>query len=97
MAMDMPPAPQAVSVSPFSSAASVASPLSNGIDRFIATSDESALQSSSTSVSLQERRAPTKEEIEAKNRNLAFWFWGGGFVAPFLATFYYFGFKFWEK
>ena len=24
-------------------------------------------------------------------------FWGGGFVAPFLATFYYFGFKFWEK
>jgi hypothetical protein len=28
--------------------------------------------------------------------NLAFFlkgFWGGGFVAPFLATFYYFGFK----
>ena len=49
--------------------------------------------SSSTLVSV----APTKEEIAAKKRNFAFWFWGGGFVAPFLATFYYFGLKFWEK
>jgi len=54
--------------------------------------------STSNVLSLQDRKPPpTKEEIEAKKRNFAFWFWGGGFVAPFLATFYYFGFKFWEK
>ena len=47
--------------------------------------------------SLSARPKPTKEEIDQKNKNLALWFWGGGFVAPFLATFYYFGFKFWEK
>lgn len=56
-----------------------------------------ALESSSTSVSLQERVAPTAEEIAAKKRNFNLWFWGGGFVAPFLATFYYFGLKFWER
>jgi len=33
----------------------------------------------------------------AKKRNFNFWLWGGGFVAPFLATFYYFGFRFWER
>lgn len=48
-------------------------------------------------LSLEERRPPTAEEIAAKKRNFNFWFWGGGFVAPFLATFYYFGLKFWEK
>mmetsp|Transcript_24340 Transcript_24340/g.27739 ORF Transcript_24340/g.27739 Transcript_24340/m.27739 type:complete len:127 (-) Transcript_24340:306-686(-) len=55
------------------------------------------VDSSSQLVSLQERKIPTKEEVESKKRNFAFWFWGGGFVAPFLATFYYFGFKFWER
>lgn len=40
---------------------------------------------------------PAPVQIDQKNKNLAIWFWGGGFVAPFLATFYYFGFKFWEK
>lgn len=56
------------------------------------------IQSSSNIVSLKERPPPpTAEEIEAKKRNFNFWFWGGGFVAPFLATFYYFGFKFWER
>jgi hypothetical protein len=48
-------------------------------------------------LSLQERKAPTAEEIAAKKFNFNLWFWGGGFVAPFLATVYYFGFKFWEK
>jgi hypothetical protein len=48
-------------------------------------------------VALQERKIPTPEEIAAKKRNFNLWFWGGGFVAPFLATFYYFGLKFWEK
>ena len=47
-------------------------------------------------LSLEERRPPTKEEIEAKKRNFNFWFWGGGFVAPFLATFYYFGYAFYR-
>ena len=46
---------------------------------------------SSQLLSLQERRPPTAEEIAAKKRNFNLWFWGGGFVAPFLATFYYFG------
>jgi len=49
------------------------------------------ISSSSHLVALQERRPPTPEEIAAKKRNFNLWFWGGGFVAPFLATFYYFG------
>jgi len=48
-------------------------------------------------LSLEERRPPTAEEIAAKKRNFNLWFWGGGFVAPFLATIFYFGFRFWEK
>mmetsp|Transcript_1666 Transcript_1666/g.2458 ORF Transcript_1666/g.2458 Transcript_1666/m.2458 type:complete len:129 (-) Transcript_1666:155-541(-) len=52
---------------------------------------------SSQLLSLEERRPPTQEEIAAKKRNFNLFFWGGGFVAPFLATFYYFGFKFWER
>ena len=58
---------------------------------------ESSLNSASNVVALQERKAPTAEEIAAKKRNFNLWFWGGGFVAPFLATFYYFGLMFWEK
>jgi hypothetical protein len=56
------------------------------------------LTSSSTMVALKERPPPpTAEEIAAKKKNFNLWFWGGGFVAPFLATFYYFGLKFWER
>ena len=66
--------------------------LQRGVQSFLL--DES---STSMTLSLQERRPPTAEEIAAKKRNFNLWFWGGGFVAPFLATFYYFGFKFWEK
>ena len=58
---------------------------------------ESTSSSSSTMISVQEYKKPTPEEIAAKKRNFNLWFWGGGFVAPFLATFYYFGFKFWER
>ncbi|KAG7372474.1 hypothetical protein IV203_018617 [Nitzschia inconspicua] len=55
-------------------------------------------ETSSMTLSLKDRPPPpTKEELAAKKRNFNLWFWGGGFVAPFLATFYYFGFKFWEK
>lgn len=54
--------------------------------------------SSTITLSLKERPPPpTKEEIAAKKRNFSVWFWGGGFVAPFLATIYYFGPKFWTK
>jgi len=56
------------------------------------------IDSSTMTVSLKERPPPpTKEEIEAKKRNFNLWFWGGGFVAPFVATVYYFGPKFWTK
>lgn len=66
------------------------------VNQFLTTSN--VLESSSNVVSLKERPPPpTAEEIAAKKRNFNFWFWGGGFVAPFLATFYYFGLKFWER
>jgi hypothetical protein len=58
---------------------------------------EASSSSSSTLVSVQEYKKPTAEEIAAKKRNFNFWFWGGGFVAPFLATFYYFGLRFWRR
>ena len=48
-------------------------------------------------LSLQERKIPTKEEIDQKKFNFNVIFWGGGFVAPFIATVFYFGFRFWEK
>jgi hypothetical protein len=58
----------------------------------------SSIESSTSLVSLKDRPPPpTAEEIAAKKANFNFWFWGGGFVAPFLATFYYFGLKFWER
>ena len=61
--------------------------------------DRSSLESSSTMMlSLKERPPPpTKDEIARKQLNFNLWFWGGGFVAPFLATIYYFGPKFWTK
>jgi hypothetical protein len=70
---------------------SSSSALTQGVDSYMKDGPSSQL------VALQERKIPTKEEIAAKKRNFNLWLWGGGFVAPFLATFYYFGFKFWEK
>jgi hypothetical protein len=70
------------------------SPLNNGVQMYV---DNHLQSSSSVTLSLQERRPPTPEEVAAKKRNFLLWFWGGGFVAPFLATIFYFGFKFWEK
>ena len=79
---------------------SASSSINDGINRFI-TGDESstsAIMTSTNVLSLKERPPPpTPEEIAAKKRTFNLWFWGGGFVAPFLATFYYFGFKFWER
>lgn len=64
---------------------------------YISSTDSTLNYGTSNVVALQERKIPTPEEIAAKKRNFNLWFWGGGFVAPFLATFYYFGLKFWEK
>lgn len=55
------------------------------------------VDSSSLTVSIQEYKKPTKEEVAAKKRNFNVLFWGGGFAAPFIATVFYFGFRFWEK
>jgi hypothetical protein len=63
----------------------------------ISTKPTTTIQSSSMFVSLQERKIPTKEEIEQKKLTFNVIFWGGGFVAPFIATVFYFGFRFWEK
>ena len=68
--------------------------LQQGIQNYL----ESPMESSTMALSLKDRPPPpTKEEIAAKQRNFNFWFWGGGFVAPFIATVYYFGPKFWTK
>lgn len=45
----------------------------------------------------EDARKKSKEQLADEKKTFAWYFWGGGFVAPFLATFYYFGFKFWEK
>ena len=71
------------------------SPLQDGIRNYVSSP---FAESTSMTLSLKERPPPpTAEELAAKKRNFNLWFWGGGFVAPFLATFYYFGFKFWER
>ena len=44
-----------------------------------------------------EKSKKSAEQLAEEKKTFAWYFWGGGFVAPFLATFYYFGFKFWEK
>ena len=75
--------------------------LNNGIGRYLSAQQEeesSSIMSSATILSLKERPPPpSAEELAAKKATFNLWFWGGGFVAPFLATFYYFGFKFWER
>jgi hypothetical protein len=89
MAFMAPPPVQQLAQIPQASAVLSVSPLTQGIKDFNAGSTQT--------LSLVDRVIPTKEEVEAKKANFNFWFWGGGFVAPFLATFYYFGFKFWER
>ena len=93
MALDT---PIIISESPSTTITSTSTSLSQGISNYL--SDESTIMSSSQVISLKDRPPPpTAEEIAAKKRTFNLWFWGGGFVAPFLATFYYFGFKFWER
>jgi formylmethanofuran dehydrogenase subunit B len=52
-----------------STAATMASPLQQGVDSYMS-------RSSSMQVALEERKAPTKDEIEAKKRNFNVVFWG---------------------
>mmetsp|Transcript_19466 Transcript_19466/g.41636 ORF Transcript_19466/g.41636 Transcript_19466/m.41636 type:complete len:138 (-) Transcript_19466:324-737(-) len=74
------------------------SSINDGIGRFVAQEPSHAIMTSTNVLSLKDRPPPpTAEEIAAKKRTFNLWFWGGGFVAPFLATFYYFGLKFWER
>ena len=98
-AMDVPPAIIATPQSQQQQLASPSTSLNNGIGNFISNgNDESAILTSTNVLSLKDRPPPpTAEEIAAKKRTFNLWFWGGGFVAPFLATFYYFGLKFWER
>jgi hypothetical protein len=82
-------------------------PLNDGIRSFLmdgtnvvnvaSSSTSSGTTSTTMMVSLQERKIPTKEEIDQKKFTFNVIFWGGGFVAPFIATIFYFGFRFWEK
>ena len=76
-------------------------PISSGIRTYMnevnVLSSPSSSTSSSIMMSLQERKIPTKEEIDQKKLTFNVIFWGGGFVAPFIATVFYFGFRFWEK
>ena len=70
--------------------------LQDGIQQFMSTANP--IESSTLSLSLKERPPPpTAEEIAQKKATFNFWFWGGGIVAPFIATVFYFGPKFWEK
>jgi hypothetical protein len=79
-------------------AASSASLLQDGLSNYLSSSPAAAIESSTLSLSLKDRPPPpTAEEIAAKKANFNILFWGGGFVAPFLATIYYFGPKFWTK
>ncbi len=71
--------------------------LTDGTTAYLSTTSSASSNLPSVTTSLQERHIPTAEEIEAKKRNFNLWFWGGGFVAPFLATIFYFGPKFWTK
>lgn len=96
LAMMMDQAPIVVESVSETSPMSYNSAMNDGIGRFI--SQDSSIMTSTELLSLKERPPPpTAEEIAAKKRTFNLWFWGGGFVAPFLATFYYFGLKFWER
>jgi hypothetical protein len=69
-----------------------------GIENYLSSTPSTSVADSSTmTLSLQERVAPTAEEVAAKKFKFNVLFWGGGIVAPFIATVFYFGPKFWLK
>jgi len=100
VAMDMPPAvvlnPSSTSTAHMLLTSSPSTSLQDGVQSYV-SAQQSDSSSSSILLSLQERKPPTEEEIAQKKLTFNLIFWGGGIVAPFLATIFYFGFKFWEK
>ena len=68
-----------------------------GIENYLSTNPSTSSATSSMTLSLQERVAPTAEEVAAKKFKFNVLFWGGGIIAPFIATVFYFGPKFWLK
>ncbi|GMH59452.1 hypothetical protein TrVE_jg5455 [Triparma verrucosa] len=84
----------------FGETASASAAKSSFTSSFVSTQSSQAFSEIPTSILTSDalvRPKPTAEEIAAKKRNFNIILWGGGFVAPFLATFYYFGLKFWER
>ena len=81
-----------------SSAAVLASPIfsSSSSSSFSSVSPPSSFSPVTSSSHLVSEK-PTEEEIAGKKFKFNLIFWGGGFVAPFLATVFYFGPKFWTK
>jgi hypothetical protein len=68
-----------------------------GIENYLSSTPSASSATSSMTLSLQERVAPTAEEVAAKKFKFNLLFWGGGIIAPFIATVFYFGPKFWLK
>ena len=112
MMMDVPPAVVVMMPSPATAVSSSlqqvttvsttsSTPLQDGVQSYMMSRNnmkhDAAATSNSLMLSLQERKVPTAEEIAQKKLNFNLIFWGGGFVAPFLATVFYFGTRFWEK
>mmetsp|Transcript_350 Transcript_350/g.764 ORF Transcript_350/g.764 Transcript_350/m.764 type:complete len:138 (-) Transcript_350:290-703(-) len=102
MVMDAPSPASSAIIAPFSSdqqaSITTSSSINDGIGRFIAQEPSHAIMTSTNVLSLKERPPPpTADELAAKKATFNLWFWGGGFVAPFLATFYYFGLQFWKR
>lgn len=65
-----PPSLESYSVTQnYNPVSSATSPMQQGVENYLS-------RSSSMQVALQERKAPTKEEIEAKKRNFNLIFWG---------------------
>jgi hypothetical protein len=102
--VNMPPAAEILNHAPVVSVSSSSAPqqqsaLDAGTREYAAgaTIQQQQLAPSSILLSLQERKPPTAEEIAQKKLTFNLWFWGGGIIAPFLATIFYFGFRFWEK
>lgn len=94
MAVDMPPLVAVNAPTSILPLSVCQQPLQDGIRSYV---DDAVAGRPSLLLSLQDRKIPTAEEIAQKKMTFNMIFWGGGFVAPFIATVFYFGFRFWEK
>jgi len=72
-----PPPPSSIAVTNLDTTIVSTSPLESGIANFVGSQNQNAWSSSSVSLSVQEYRKPTPEELAAKKRNFNLWFWGG--------------------